>query len=218
LSPVDRKAVLSLLGIMGIVVLFRIAYEQSGNTIALWVHDRTDRTLHFGDVAWEMPATWFQSINPLLIITLTPFLMLYWRRRREQGRALNLFRRMAIGCALAGVACLVMVAAAYAYRAEGAVSALWVIGYFILLTMGELLVLPVGLSLFANLSPLAIASTMMGAWYIAKFLGSLAAGVIGTLWTVIPAETFFSIGAGATFLACGLLLLMARGQSQPANG
>lgn len=215
LSPGDWKKVTTLLGVMGIVVLFRIAYEQSGNTIALWVHERTDRSLGAG--GWEIPATWFQSINPLLIITLTPFLMMYWRRRREQGHGVNLFRRMALGCAIAGAACIVMVAAALAYRAQGEVSALWVAGYFVLLTMGELLVLPVGLSLFANLSPVAIASTMMGAWYIAKFLGSLSAGVVGTLWSVIPAEAFFAIGAGATFLASLLLLLMSRGRTQPAS-
>jgi POT family proton-dependent oligopeptide transporter len=143
--------------------------------------------------------------------------MMYWRRRREQGHGVNLFRRMALGCAIAGAACIVMVAAALAYRAQGEVSALWVAGYFVLLTMGELLVLPVGLSLFANLSPVAIASTMMGAWYIAKFLGSLSAGVVGTLWSVIPAEAFFAIGAGATFLASLLLLLMSRGRTQPAS-
>jgi POT family proton-dependent oligopeptide transporter len=58
-----------------------------------------------------------------------------------------------------------------------------------------------------------IASTMMGAWYIAKFLGSLAAGFVGTLWLRIPAEWFFAIGAGATLLASALLLLMSRGRT-----
>jgi POT family proton-dependent oligopeptide transporter len=99
-SAVDRKAIATLLGVMAVVVLFRIAYEQSGNTIALWVSERTDRSLG----GWVVPATWFQSINPLIIILLTPFLMEYWRKRKEAGHAHNLFRRMALGCALAGLA------------------------------------------------------------------------------------------------------------------
>jgi len=210
MSAEDRKAVMGLLGVMAVVVLFRVAYEQSGNTIALWVSDRTDRTIGLGGWSWQVPATWFQSINPLLIITLTPFLMQHWRRRRERGHGVNLFRRMALGCAVAGCACLVMVAAALAYRFVGPVSALWVVGYFVLLTVGELLVLPVGLTLFANLSPARIAATMMGAWYIAKFLGSLTAGLVGTLWSVIPAEWFFAIGASATFIAALILLFMGR--------
>ncbi len=217
LSETDRHALKTLLGVMGIVVLFRIAYEQSGNTIALWVKDRTDRILEIGDLAWEIPATWFQSINPLLIITLTPFLVHYWRRRREAGHGVNLFRRMSLGCALAGAASITMVLAALVFRVEGPVSALWVVAYFVLLTVGELLVLPIGLSLFGNLSPARIAATMMGAWYIAKFLGSLAAGIIGTLWLRIPAEWFFAIGAGATFLASALLFRMGRGRGIPAR-
>ncbi|HRO04817.1 MAG TPA: peptide MFS transporter, partial [Terricaulis sp.] len=153
LSAADWKALRTLLGVIAVVILFRIAYEQSGNTITLWLNDRTERTLG----AWEIPAPWFTSLNPLLIITLTPFLMAFWRRRKEAGKEQNLFRRMALGSALAGVACLVMVAAAFAYSAGGAqVSALWVIAYFVLLTCGELLVLPVGLALFGTLSPLQV--------------------------------------------------------------
>jgi len=207
LSQSDWKALATLVGVIAVVILFRIAYEQSGNTIMLWVSDRTQRTLG----GWDIPAPWFSSLNPLLIIVLTPFLMAFWRRRKEAGRDQNLFRRMALGCALTGLACLLMVAAAYQYSASGAaVSALWVIGYFVLLTVGELLVIPVGLALFGTLSPVQVASMMMGAWYIAKFLGSLSAGFLGTLWLEIPTELFFAIGAGSTFLAAIILFVMGR--------
>jgi POT family proton-dependent oligopeptide transporter len=213
LSAADRKAVATLLGVMAVVVLFRIAYEQSGNTIALWVHERTDRSLG----GWLVPATWFQSINPLIIIALTPFLMAYWRQRKEAGHEPNLFRRMALGCVLAGLACIVMTGAAFAYAATGPVSAFWVVGYFVLLTLGELLVLPIGLSLFGNLSPVQIASMMMGAWYIAKFVGSLAAGFIGALWQAIPTELFFAIGASSTFVAALVLFWMGRERTGAAT-
>lgn len=207
LSKADWKALRTLLGIIAVVILFRIAYEQSGNTITLWLSDRTERSLG----GFEIPAPWFTSLNPLLIIALTPLLMIYWRKRKEAGQEPNLFRRMALGCALAGLACLVMVGAALAYSAGGgAVSSLWVIAYFVLLTLGELLVLPVGLALFGTLSPVQVASMMMGAWYIAKFVGSLSAGFIGTLWLTIPTEFFFAIGAGATFLAALILFWMGR--------
>jgi POT family proton-dependent oligopeptide transporter len=163
---------------------------------------------------FEIPAPWFTSLNPLLIIVLTPFLMAYWRKRKESGREPNLFRRMALGCALAGVACILMIGAALAYNANGApVSSLWVIFYFVLLTCGELLVLPVGLALIGTLSPAQVAAMMMGAWYIAKFIGSVSAGFIGTLWSVIPTELFFAIGAGATFLAALILFWMGRART-----
>jgi POT family proton-dependent oligopeptide transporter len=208
LSGTDRQALLTLLGVIAVVVLFRITYEQSGNTIALWVSERTNRALQLGASPWTIPATWFQSINPLLIITLTPFLMHYWRRRKDAGHEPNLFHRMALGCAIAGAASIVMILAALDFEAGGPVNALWVVAYFVLLTLGELLVLPVGLSLFGRLSPVQIASTMMGAWYIAKFLGSLFAGFLGALWLKVPAQWFFSIGASATFTAAAILFLM----------
>lgn len=214
LSKADWRAVSLLLAVIGVVILFRIAYEQSGNTLMLWVNDRTERAIG----GWDVPAPWFFSLNPLLIIALTPFLMAYWRRRKEAGHEPNLFRRMALGCVLAGLACIVMIGAALAYQAGGPVSALWVIGYYVLLTCGELLVLPVGLALFGKLSPVQIAAMMMGAWYIAKFIGSLAAGLIGALWHVIPTELFFSIGAGATFLAAIILYGMGRVRADATAG
>ncbi|GAM97780.1 di-/tripeptide transporter [alpha proteobacterium U9-1i] len=209
LAQSDWKALSTLVGLIAVVILFRIAYEQSGNTITLWLNDRTERSLG----GWDIPAPWFTSLNPLLIIVLTPFLMVYWRKRKAAGQEPNLFRRMAIGCALAGLACLIMVAAAYDYAASAApVSALWVITYFVLLTLGELLVLPIGLALIGRLSPVQVASMMMGAWYIAKFVGSVSAGFIGTLWLTIPTELFFAIGAGSTFLAALILFWMGRPQ------
>ena len=95
-----------------------------------------------------IPATWFQSINPLLIIIGTPVLIRVWRRRKANETVPHLLRRMAIGCVIASAALLVMVAAAVASGPEGSrVSSLWVFAYFVLLTLGELFVIPVGLTL-----------------------------------------------------------------------
>jgi proton-dependent oligopeptide transporter, POT family len=208
LSHTDRSALFTLIGVVAVVVLFRIAYEQSGNTIMLWVSERTERSI----AGWEIPESWFLALNPLMIIVLTPFLMMFWRKRRDTGHEPNLFRRMALGCVLAALASALMIGAALAYKGAGGESgsALWVIGYFVLLTLGELLVLPIGLALFGTLSPAQIAAMMMGAWYIAKFLGSLAAGFIGTLWLTIPTELFFAIGVVSTLLAAVVLFWMGR--------
>ena len=205
--PVIRQHVVTLILMVAMVVLFRIGYEQSGNVIALWVSDFTDRSLG----RFTIPATWFQSINPLLIIVGTPILIRFWRRRRAQETTSHLLRRMAIGCVIAALAMLVMVLAAIASGPGGArVSSLWVFAYFVLLTLGELFVIPVGLTLIESLAPVRFASMAMGAWYIAKFLGSLLAGFMGAYWQVIPASTFFSLGMGSTMLAAVCLYTMAQ--------
>jgi POT family proton-dependent oligopeptide transporter len=206
-----REHVTILLLMVAMVVLFRVGYEQSGNVIALWVRDFTDRSIEFGGRHPTIPATWFQSINPLLIILGTPVLIRFWRRRKAKETVAHLLRRMGIGCLISTVAMMVMVAAAAASGPEGTrVSSLWVFAYFVLLTLGELFVIPVGLTLVESLAPVRFASMAMGGWYIAKFLGSLLAGVMGAYWLVIPPTTFFLLGALSTLVASASLFLMAR--------
>jgi POT family proton-dependent oligopeptide transporter len=210
-APVIRRHVAILLLMTAMVVLFRVGYEQSGNVIALWVRDFTDRSIDvFGD-RFTIPATWFQSINPLLIILGTPVLIRIWRRGKTKETTAHLLRRMAIGCIIAATAMLVMVLAALASGAEGArVSSLWVFAYFVLLTLGELFVIPVGLTLIESLAPVRFASMAMGAWYIAKFLGSVLAGIMGVYWLVIPAWAFFCLGMTSTIIAAVSLHSMSR--------
>jgi proton-dependent oligopeptide transporter, POT family len=210
-APVIRRHVAVLVLMVAMVVLFRVGYEQSGNVIALWISDFTDRSLDVFGRPVTIPATWFQSINPLLIILGTPILIRFWRLRDAKETTPHLLTRMAIGCVIAASAMLVMVFAGLASGPSGSrVSSLWVLGYFVLLTLGELFVIPVGLTLIEKLAPVRFASMAMGAWYIAKFLGSLLAGIMGAYWLVIPAWAFFSLGAASTVIAAACLYSMAR--------
>jgi POT family proton-dependent oligopeptide transporter len=193
------------------VVLFRVGYEQSGNVIALWVSDFTDRSLDLFGTRLTIPATWFQSINPLLIIIGTPIVIRVWRSGKRKETTAHLLRRMAVGCVIAAAAMLTMVMAALASGPEGArVSSIWVFAYFALLTLGELFVIPVGLTLIESLAPIRFASMTMGGWYIAKFLGSLLAGVMGAYWLVIPPSAFFTLGMATTLIAAAGLYSMGR--------
>ena len=210
-APVIRKHVAILLLMIAMIVLFRIGYEQSGNVIALWVRDFTDRSVPLLGSGVEIPATWFQSINPLLIIVGTPLVIRFWKATKAKETTPDLLKRMAIGCIIAAAAMLTMVFAALASGPGGArVGSAWVFAYFFLLTLGELFVIPVGLTLVESLSPVRFASMAMGGWYIAKFLGSLLAGVMGAYWLVIPAWAFFSLGMTSTLLAALCLATMAR--------
>jgi POT family proton-dependent oligopeptide transporter len=124
---------------------------------------------------------------------------------------------MSFGCVLAGVAMAVMVGAAAVSGPEAArVSSWWTIAYFVLLTLGELFVIPVGLTLVQTLSPAAFAATAMGAWYIAKFLGSLLAGFMGAYWLEVPPSDFFALGMISPMVAAASLYLMARFSSAKA--
>ena len=95
--------------------------------------------------------TWFQSLNPLLVIVLTPMLLARWRRRANAGSEHSPLQKMATGALIVGGA-YALLAIASALAPAGA-SWLWVAGYFFILTLGELYILPTGLGLFARLAP-----------------------------------------------------------------
>jgi POT family proton-dependent oligopeptide transporter len=200
---------LLLLGVGLAVTVFRGAYEQVGNTVALWAGSGVDR----GVGSLSIPMTWFQSLNPLLVMVMTPFLLARWRRRAAAGREHGPLQKMAIGAATVGVAYLLL-AAATAFAGEGQASWLWLVLFFLIFTLGELYILPNGLGLFARLAPPRFGATTVAAWYLAIFTGSLSAGLVGTMWSRIGHTAFFILLAAIAAAASILLLLLDR----PARG
>lgn len=194
-----RKRVFALLAIGLCVMVFRGAYEQSGNTIALWADVGLDRAVG----AFTIPMTWFQSLNPLLVIFLTPLLVVRWTRQASAGREPSPARKMAMG-AFTVAAAFVMLAWVDA-TAGGRAHWAWLAGFFLLFTVGELFILPIGLGLFARLAPAEHAATTIAAWYFASFGGNLLAGALGTLWSAMGHAAFFGVMA-LTAAAAGILL------------
>ena len=195
-SGFDRRTLMVLFGIGLSVTVFRAAYEQVGNTVALWADTGVDRAAG----AFLIPMTWFQSLNPLFVMLLTPPLLAYWRRRAEQPAA----KRMALGAALVGGAYLLLAAVVVLAAGERAAWA-WLALFFLVFTFGELLILPTGLSLFARLAPARLGATTVAAWFLVIFSGSLSAGFVGMLWGRLPAAPFFLLLAAIAATA-GLLL------------
>ncbi|GAB3064478.1 peptide MFS transporter [Stenotrophomonas tumulicola] len=194
-----------LLGVGLAATIFRGAYEQIGNTLPLWIDGSVDRTL--GSLV--VPMTWFQSLNPLLVIAMTPLLLMYWRRRADQGRESSPARRMALG-ALIVAAAFVLLAAVAGSAGDSRVSGLWLVAFFVVLTLGELYILPTGLGLFAKLAPPRLGATTVASWFLAIFSGSLLAGLIGTLWSKTSHAGFFLLLASLAVLAAALLWRLDR--------
>jgi len=200
-----RDTFLLLLAIGLSVTVFRAAYEQIGNTVALWIRDGTDRVV----AGFEIPMTWFFSLNPLIVILVTPLLLRHWRRQAEQGREWSPVQKMAAG-ALAVAGSYLILAAADLMTGDGNASWLWLVGFMIVFTMGELYILPNGLGLFARLAPPRLGATTVASWYLAIFAGSLAAGAVGTLWSRLSHPLFFVLLAGIAAAASVLLLTLDR--------
>ena len=200
-----RDTVLLLLGIGLAVTVFRGAYEQIGNTFALWLRDEVDRLV----LGIELKATWFFSLNPLLVMTVTPLLLAWWKRQAARGREFSPMQKMAVGALMVGVSYLLLAWAEVA-AGDGPASWLWPLAFIIVFTLGELYILPNGLGIFARLAPPKLGASTVAAWYFAIFTGSLAAGQVGRLWSVFSHSFFFLLMAVIAAVAAGALLLLDR--------
>ncbi len=180
--------------------VFRGAYEQVGNTVALWADVGINRTT----ALMTIPMTWFQSLNPLLVILMTPALLARWRRRAASGAKDSSARKMALGALIVAAAYLMLSVVAFAAGTERA-SWLWLALFFAVFTLGELYILPMGLGLFARLAPIGFGATTVAVWFFAISIGTLSAGAVGMLWSETSHALFFAILAVIAAIASAIL-------------
>jgi len=201
-TPLKTRLVL-LVVVAAAVVVFRGAYEQLGNTIPLWADAKVDRTVTTG---LTIPVTWFQSLNPMTVFLLTPAFVAGWTRQAKRGREPSSAAKMALGAAVIGLAfLLIAVVGAYAQARAGITPWPLLAAFIVLLTAGELFILPVGLGLFGRLAPAGLTATTIALWYSAGFFGNLFAGWLGTLWSTLSVGTFFALTAAIALASAALL-------------
>jgi POT family proton-dependent oligopeptide transporter len=212
-TPLGRdgwRAVIALL-ILGLPTIFYWAtYEQSGNTIALWADGFTDRSVDLGFWRAEIPATWFQAFNPFMIFAFTPFIVALWTRQARAGSEPSTVVKMALGCAGSAVAYLIMAAAAWQAGPGGQASWLWLLAYFVIITIGELYLSPIGLSLVTKVAPASILSLMMGLWLATSFVGNFVAGWLGGFWSSMGKTDFFLLMAAISAAAAATIWAISR--------
>jgi POT family proton-dependent oligopeptide transporter len=205
LSRAQWKSVIALVVLFLPVSLFWATYEQQGNTIALWADDHTNRSIDL--IVWrgEIPVTWFQSFNPFMIFAFTPLVLALWQWQEQRGREPSTVTKMALGCFGVTLANLIMVGAALTAAGDEA-SWLWLLGYFVVITLGELYISPIGLSLVSKVSPARMVSMMMGLWLATSFVGNFIAGWLGSFWSGMDKPMFFlMIAAVAGFAGLAIL-------------
>ena len=212
--PLDRNEARSIIALLVLFIpttLFWATYEQSGNTIVLWADANTERALDLLGFATQIPTTWFLAFNPFMIFAFTPFVVALWTRQAARGSEPSTIAKMALGCFGIALAYAIMAIAAL-HAGGGKASWLWLFGFFVILTIGELYLSPVGLSLVTKIAPVRILSMMMGVWLATSFLGGFLAGWLGSFWSRMEKPEFFlmiaaiSALAGAIIFACRWLL------------
>jgi proton-dependent oligopeptide transporter, POT family len=206
LDRAERRVIVTLLILLLPNTLFWATYEQMGNTIILWADANTDRSidaLYLFGVSAQIPTTWFLAVNPFMIFAFTPFVVALWARQAERGTEPATITKMALGCFGVAAANLIMVAAAlFVGGADGGkASWLWLFAYFVVITLGELYLSPVGLSFVTKVAPARLISLMMGVWLSASFTGGFLAGYIGSFWSRMAKPEFFLLVASIAAMA-----------------
>lgn len=212
LSKTERSR-LVIIAIMGMFsALYWLAAEQYGGLINLYAQNSTDRVV----LGFEIPATWFQSLNAFFIVTLTPFAMVLWSTK---GRHLSPPQKFAIGFIMTAIGFALMVLAfeEAAAAIDQRSSALWLVGAYLFVTLGELCILSIGANMVNTYAPLRMIGLVLAFWFLCTALGNYGSGLVGTLTETIPDGTIFSGIAFACLIASAMLFTGARWWSRFMN-
>ncbi|MBX3258008.1 MAG: peptide MFS transporter [Chitinophagaceae bacterium] len=124
-----------------------------------------------------------QSINPGWVIFFTPLIVAFFTWLRSKGREPSTATKIALGLFISGLSALVMVGAVYAGNNGAEKSSVWwLIMSYGVITIGELFLSPMGLSIVSKLSPSRMTALMMGGWFVATSIGNKLSGVLATMW------------------------------------
>jgi POT family proton-dependent oligopeptide transporter len=184
------------------VIFFWMGFEQTGGTMTLFADQQTDR--HVG--SWEIPASWFLSINPLGILLLAPAFAWLWTTLDRSRFALPDTAKQGLGMIVLGLGFVVMAIAQSRAEQFGTVGPQWLAVVYLLHTIGELMLSPVGLSLVSQAAPKRLVGLLMGVWLMAIGVANYLAGALEALLagSGIPLYVFLlssSMGAGVLLLA-----------------
>jgi POT family proton-dependent oligopeptide transporter len=208
----------SRVGVIFVLAFFNIffwaGFEQAGGTFNLFAEENTNRAIS----SFVIPTTWFQSINAFAIFALAPLFAALWIYLSKKGKNPNIPVKFGLGLILLGLGFVVMYIAAEQAK-SGLVSSLWLVGVYLLHTVGELFLSPIGLSMITKLSPPKIVSLMMGLWFTSIALANYMAGVLESILHKFEMNLFLfliitSVSAGLVMLLISpLLKKMMRGVS-----
>ncbi|HEU4716960.1 MAG TPA: peptide MFS transporter, partial [Bacteroidia bacterium] len=178
LTKVERDRIIVIYIIAFFVIFFWSAFEQAGASLTLFADQQTDRTI-FG---WEMPASYFQSINPLAIIFLAPIFAIIWTSLGKRNIEPPSPIKQALGLFLLAFGYLIIAFGVHGVNGTAKVSMFWLFSMYVIHTMGELCLSPIGLSMVARLSPLRLGSLLMGIWFMSNAMANDFAGMLSALY------------------------------------
>jgi proton-dependent oligopeptide transporter, POT family len=204
LDATERKRMVVIFVLFVFSALFWSGFEQAGSSLSLFAQRLTDLDV-FG---WAMPASFLQSVNPILIIALAPVFAWLWVALSKRSIEPSAPAKFSLGLILLGLGFGVMVWAAILTAGQTKqVGPQWLILTYLFHTCGELCLSPVGLSTVTKLAPHRKVGQMMGIWFMSISLGNLMAGLVAGKFETLPLPQLFG-AVFATTAGAGLILAL----------
>ncbi|QES06444.1 MFS transporter [Streptomyces venezuelae] len=193
--------------------IFWMIYDQGGSTLSLFADDKTADTI-FG---LGFPATWYQSLNPLFVMALAPVFAWLWLWLARKNQEPNTIVKFAMGLVLVGASFFVFIVPMNMAGDGTKVSPMWLVTIYMIQTIGELCLSPVGLSVTTKMAPKKYASQMMGVWFLAVTAGDCTTGLLSIAGVDLNGTGIIAIQA-ALAVAAGFAIYMYRKKVQALMG
>ncbi len=182
LTSIEKQQMAVIFILAFFVIFFWASFEQAGVSLTFFANQNVDRVigaLH----NFTIPTPWFQSINPLLILLIAPLFAILWPKLRSKGWEPSIPFKMAIGLILLSIGFVILMPAAKMVDAGNMmVSPLYLVGVYFMMTLGELCISPIGLSMVSKLSPAKFSCLLMGVWFLSSAASNIIAGLLSSLY------------------------------------
>jgi POT family proton-dependent oligopeptide transporter len=207
-SAQERKRAGAILVLFIASAIFWGVYEQAGSTLNLFAERNTNRVV----LGYEFPASWYQSVQPILVIILAPLYAWWWIRlgSREPSSP----SKFSLGLFFVGLSFLIMMPAAFGTN----VSPHWLNACYLLSVVGEMCLSPVGLSAMTKLAPARAGGFVMGVWFLSVGTGNWLAGKAGSLYEIVPLPVLFGVGGTVAIAAAMLLAILVKPTKRLMSG
>jgi POT family proton-dependent oligopeptide transporter len=204
-SAEDWQRIGTLVTLFCIAIFFWIAFYQNGFALTLFAQRST------AIYEYLKPET-YQFFGAFFVLVLTPLLVIVFGKMREAGKEPSSAMKILSGMIISGFSMLIMVVAALAggNRDQNIMSPLWLISSYLVVTVAEILVSPMGLSFVSKVAPRRIRGLMMGCWFGATALGSYGSGLLGRSYSAFAHHNYFLILAALLFFASLLVLVFLK--------
>lgn len=178
LTKIEKQRIAVIYMIAFFVIFFWAAFEQAGASLTYFADEQTNRDI-FG---WTMPASYFQSFNPVFVVVFAPLMSWLWLKLGSKNMEPALPTKQAMGLFLLSVGYLVIALGVHGVEPGVKVSIMWLTGLYFIHSMGELMLSPIGLSMVNKLAPIRFASLLMGIWYLSMATANKFAGMLSGLY------------------------------------